>query len=267
MIVAAAACVLVSTALAVADEAAPPAAAEHHREAPPMPEPREVYIEAELPKGYPAPGPAYEVLLKSYPAYRAARAEGGNAFRKLFNHIQSHDIAMTAPVEMTLASPENQDGDHAVEDRDGFVRMDMMFMYADPDMGELGNDATARPGEAVEVIDLPPVQVLTLGFFGNADREQVNDALAMLQRHLAGRPELVAVGPPRLLGYNSPMVPADRRYSEAQIPVGPAEASENHDTPHAATQAPPPTDAPDTPDSPDSPDSPDTPDTPAKQSP
>ncbi|MEO0514444.1 MAG: heme-binding protein [Planctomycetota bacterium] len=229
LIVTAAAALLACPVWSIADEAGAAAEAvaeaqtDHAKDSSAMPEPREVYIEAELPQGYPAPGPAYEVLLKQYPAYRAARAEGGNAFRKLFNHIQSHDIAMTAPVEMTLKSPQAPDAADAVQDRDGFVRMDMMFMYADPDMGQLGQDATARPGEAVEVVDLPPVQVLSLGFFGNADRQQVNDALAMLERHLADRPELVAVGPPRLLGYNSPMVPADRRYSEVQIPVGPAE--------------------------------------------
>ncbi|MEM9913731.1 MAG: heme-binding protein [Planctomycetota bacterium] len=194
-----------------------------------MPEPREVYIEANLPEGFPAPGPAYEVLLKEYPVYRGARAEGGNAFRKLFNHIQSHDIAMTTPVEMTLApnaADAAEDDNQATRDRDGFYRMDMLFMYERPDMGELGPDETARPGEDVEVVELPPMQVLSLGFFGNADRQTINDALAMVERHLAKRDDLVAVGPPRLMGYNSPMVPARNRYSEVQIPVGPAEDAE-----------------------------------------
>lgn len=194
-----------------------------------IPEPRPVFIEADLPRGFPQPGPAYEVLLKQYPVYRAARAEGGNAFRKLFNHIQSHDIAMTAPVEMTLEPPG--DDDRRVD------RMDMLFMYADPEMGELGPDDTARPGEDVEVVELPPIQVLSLGFFGDADRQQINDALAMLQRHLADRPELVALGPPRLLGYNSPMVPARNRYSEVQIPVGPAENAEDAASPQADSPA------------------------------
>ncbi|MEM9417591.1 MAG: heme-binding protein [Planctomycetota bacterium] len=184
-------------------------AAEASTESSDMPEPRPVFIEAELPLGYPQPGPAYQVMLKQYPAYRAARADGGNAFRKLFNHIQKHDIAMTAPVEMTLDAPQEEDP--------GVARMDMLFMYADPDMGEIGPDVD------VEVIDLPPVQVLTLGFFGNANRSQVNDALAMLARHLEADPDWVAAGPPRLLGYNSPMVPARNRYSEVQIPVKPAE--------------------------------------------
>lgn len=230
-----AAAVLTPAAPLSADEA--PANPQDTRESTPMPEPRPVYIEAELPQGFPAPGPAYQVLLKEYPVYRAARADGGNAFRKLFNHIQSHDIAMTAPVEMTLAPADADAGDDesqspSVRDRDGFDRMDMLFMYANPDMGELGPDDTARPGEEVEVVELPPVQVLSLGFFGNADREQINDALAMLQRHLAKREDLVAVGPARLLGYNSPMVPERNRYSEVQIPVGPAE--QNTDAPAEA---------------------------------
>lgn len=225
---------LIVTAAAFLTAAAPLSADEAAAspENTPMPEPRPVYVEAELPLGFPTPGPAYQVLLKEYPTYRAARADGGNAFRKLFNHIQSHDIAMTAPVEMTLApvdTGEDESQGQSVRDRDGFDRMDMMFMYANPDMGELGPDDTARPGEEVEVVELPPVQVLSLGFFGNADRSQINDALDMLQRHLTKREDLVAVGPARLLGYNSPMVPERNRYSEVQIPVGPAE--ENADAP------------------------------------
>ncbi|MBB6430828.1 heme-binding protein [Algisphaera agarilytica] len=225
---------LVTTAAAVAlfvwiaPASAEPASApdEPAADRPTAPEPRPVYIEADLPLGYPQPGPAYEVLLKVYPAYRAARADGGNAFRKLFNHIQRHDIAMTAPVEMTLDAPS--------EDDPRVARMDMLFMYANPDMGELGTDVN------VEVVDLPPIQVLSLGFFGNADRSQINEALAMLERHLEADPEWVAAGPPRLLGYNSPMVPARNRYSEVQIPVMPAEAeSETADSlaPDASAQA------------------------------
>jgi len=263
LFVTAAAALLAYPAVSSAKDAEPAAADvaeatpdEGAKDVPALPETREVFIEADLPLGFPTPGPAYEVLLKEYPVYRAARAEGSHAFRKLFNHIQSHGIPMTAPVEMTLAptpapgsqgnpgSPENledsEDSENvstqAVIDRDGFARIDMLFMYTHPDMGQLGQDPTARPGQDVEVVQLPPMQVLSLGFFGNADRGQVNDALAMLQRHLADRDDLVAVGPPRLMGYNSPMVPARNRYSEVQIPVRPAEPNVSNDAP--ATDAP-----------------------------
>lgn len=211
------------------------ASVEDDRNADGKPELPPILLEAELPEGFPEPGPAYEVLLKQYPVYRAARAEGSDAFGKLFDHINDHGIAMTAPVEMTL--------DHPSEKDDRVARMDMAFMYANPDMGELGPAPTPGKNAAdreVEVVDLPAIQVLSLGFFGRADRQQVNDALAMVERYLTSHPDLEAAGPPRLLGYNSPFVPARRRYHEVQIPVAPVatEAAENRPAPAEATPQP-----------------------------
>ena len=66
--------------------------------------------EAELPDGFPDPGPAGKVIVKEYPAYRLARfaalqgqpASQNGMFWPLFQHIKRNDIAMTAPVEMGL---------------------------------------------------------------------------------------------------------------------------------------------------------------------
>ncbi|MHC4956514.1 MAG: fasciclin domain-containing protein, partial [Planctomycetota bacterium] len=60
-------------------------------------------IEADLPEGFPAPGPVGEVSLKLYPKYRAARANGRASFWTLFTHIKKNKIAMTAPVEMAVS--------------------------------------------------------------------------------------------------------------------------------------------------------------------
>jgi hypothetical protein len=67
-------------------------------------------VSAPLPADYPAPTAPGAIELKAYPVVRKAQATallgpeiGRNlAFWKLFRHIQSHAIAMTAPVEMRL---------------------------------------------------------------------------------------------------------------------------------------------------------------------
>ena len=68
--------------------------------------------EAPLPKGWPEPGPYKQVTRKSYPDYRAAFASSNSpngGFRRLFSHIKSKGIPMTAPVEMTMREGENND--------------------------------------------------------------------------------------------------------------------------------------------------------------
>lgn len=186
-----------------------------------------IVVEAQLPQGFPEPGPAYQVVLKEYPPYRAARTAkrtGDNAFNRLFEHIQKNNIAMTAPVEMTLAQrDEGREGEEAVADEKVRYReIDMAFVYRDPGLGVVG-PADAAGG--VEVVDLPGQLVLSLGFFGNADRQRVDDALTMVGRRLAERDDVGAAGAPRLLGYNSPFIPAARRYHEVQVPVVRSEAS------------------------------------------
>ena len=166
------------------------------------PEAAEIRLEVDLPAGFPAPGPADVVQFKHYPAYRVARAEGRGAFGQLFRHITKHDIAMTAPVEMTL----DESGDDVRE-------VDMMFMYARPDMGSLGADDT------VEVMDLPPVTVFSLGRFGDRGDAVQADVLAEVHAAVAADPLWEPAGPGRLFGYSSPFVPRERRYWEVQVPV------------------------------------------------
>jgi hypothetical protein len=158
--------------------------------------------EAPLPEGFPAPGPAGEVTLKQYPGYRAARAEGGmNAFWTLFRHIRKSDIAMTAPVEMSMG------------EKDGRLSMtDMAFLYGSRETGETGRDGS------VDVVDLGPARVLSLGLFGPVTPERIKEARQAIAKRIE-QDGLVAAGGWRLLGYNSPMVPERRRFYELQIPV------------------------------------------------
>lgn len=164
--------------------------------------------EASLPEGFPAVGPIGKIVLKKYPAYRAARAtaaEVGSSdsemFRALFDHIKKNDIKMTAPVEMTYGA-------------DGEAPVDMAFLYRQPTVGRPGADGD------VEVVDLPPVTVLSVALRGSYSPENVKEALARLRGHLEhDAPHLEAAGAPRLLGYNSPFVPPFLRMAEVQLPV------------------------------------------------
>ncbi|HEX8916754.1 MAG TPA: heme-binding protein [Humisphaera sp.] len=188
-----------------------------------------MFREASLPAGFPAVGPVDEVIVKRYPAYRAARvtaadaagtkgagakdggeknpaaadakASDGSMFRMLFDHIKRNDIEMTAPVEMTYAA----DGDRPV---------DMAFLYGQPTWGQPGADGNVR------VADLPPVTVVSVTVRGSYSAKTVAETVGKLRAYVAARPtEWEVAGPPRLLGYNSPFVPWFLRVSEVQLPV------------------------------------------------
>lgn len=163
----------------------------------------EPLIEAPLPKGFPWPVPAGEIALQEYPRYRRVRAamDGGQngPFFKLFRHITSNDIPMTAPVEMTL------DGDEMV---------DMSFLYENPEVGSAGEAGL------VEVVDSGARTVVSIGIRGEYGRNTIRDATALIDAWLAGPgKDWKKDGAGRLMGYNSPMVPRNRKFHEVQVPV------------------------------------------------
>ena len=158
--------------------------------------------EAKLPKGWPKPGPYGEVTQKEYPVYRAAFTESGGrtrSFWTLFQHIQSKDIPMTAPVEMKMG------------EKDGEMEMTSMgFLYQDTSVGEAGAD-----GEKVAVTDVPAMTVLSYAWMGPNNNKSVEKARAALDGKVA---ELeVQVEGYRLLGYNGPSVPKAKRTHELQV--------------------------------------------------
>lgn len=159
--------------------------------------------EAELPVGFPAPTAVGELELKRYPAYRRVRSDAGrSAFWRLFLHIKANDIAMTAPVEM------------AMQGEVGNLReLDMAFLYGEPDLGVLGEAGS------VVVMDQPAAWVISQGCRGNNSQRAVESARQRINRWLAQHTEYVPVGKLRVMGYNSPMIPARDRFFEVQIPV------------------------------------------------
>lgn len=176
-----------------------------------------MFREAKLPKDFPPPGPVGEVIVKQYPPYRAAwttapagsRNASNAMFRPLFNHIKKNDIPMTAPVEMTY---ENQSGPDAQP-------VAMAFLYRDTSVTPTKVDAN------VQVADLPAQTVLSISVRGGYEKSY-EKGISQLREWLAANPGRYEVaGPPRFLGYNSPMVPPFLRVGEVQIPVRPATAA------------------------------------------
>ncbi|MEM7262992.1 MAG: heme-binding protein [Planctomycetota bacterium] len=167
----------------------------------------QVVREAELPVGFPEPTLVGEVEIKRYPGYRMARASMGPggmvgenlAFWALFQHIQSNEISMTAPVEMAYGDSEKG--------------ASMAFLYGAPEIGEAGGDGR------VEVIDIPPQAMVSLGLRGSRAAKRIEAARATLEEWIRANPEYVADGPLRVFGYNSPSVRGNRQYFEVQIPV------------------------------------------------
>jgi hypothetical protein len=155
------------------------------------------YLEAELPEGFPQPTLPHDVELKRYPRYRMATAPMGGgrqdgAFWKLFQHIQSNEIPMTAPVETTY----EVDGER-------MRATTMAFLYEGPEQGRAGEAG------AVDVVDVGEQWVVSMGLRG----------YAALLEYVAAHGGLEVVGEMRTMGYNSPMVMGARRTFEVQVPV------------------------------------------------
>ncbi|MBN1911444.1 MAG: heme-binding protein [Pirellulales bacterium] len=163
-------------------------------------------MEADLPKGFPPPTPIGEMEVKAYPAYRMARTElqRSSAFWTLFSHIKENNIAMTAPVEMDYRLPD-----------EGQARQESMaFLYASPDLGTAGANGSVR------VVDVSPQLVASIGVRGETTPEKIAAAqkriLEWLQNDAKG---YKADGGTRVMGYNSPFIPQERKYFEVQVRV------------------------------------------------
>ena len=172
-------------------------------------------MEAELPEGFPGPGPVGDVIVKEDPAYRMAwtAMTGQNqAFWTLFKHIEGNGIKMTAPVEMSYRRGQKTDAPPEARA--------MAFLYGKPSIG-----APGKQGD-VDVVDVPGMTVVSIGVRGPYNDERMaamNKRLDVwLEQH---KDQYQRCGEPRFLGYNSPFVPPWQQYGEAQVPVKRAEPS------------------------------------------
>jgi hypothetical protein len=166
--------------------------------------------EAPVPKGWPAFTPVREVRLVSYPKYRMAIVESTGAgeqgafFWQLFTHIQRNEIPMTAPVEMHLSKTDK-----------GLAMTGMAFLYENPDQptpaGTRGN---------VKVVDIEPYEAVNVGLRGEMNDREIKAAQEMIDAWLKANESTYEVqGTPRILGYNSPSLPAAKKYYEVQVVV------------------------------------------------
>ncbi len=174
--------------------ALPPATAPHYT------------AESPLPHGWPQPGPFNQVARKHYPAYRAAfttAASPNRGFWRLFSHIKQQEIPMSAPVEMKLDAAAAH----------GMPMEEMAFLYQERHVGHAG-----AAGNQVEVRDVPARTALSYAWQGARDSAAITDARAALDAALA-RDHTQATGY-RLLGYNSPFVPAAQQTHELQALLG-----------------------------------------------
>jgi hypothetical protein len=167
------------------------------------PEAFQPIIEAELPAGFPSFTPVGKIEVKQYPGYRKAESDP-NGFWKLFMHIKKNEIAMTAPVEMTYAGGDGSKPRPA----------NMAFLYGRPDLGSIGDQ------DKVQVVDVAPMTVVSIGVRGARTDAAIESAQNALQDWIAAQQgRFAAVGPVRVMAYNSPFVPKDRNFFEVQIPV------------------------------------------------
>ena len=171
---------------------------------------------ASTPQGWPPLTPVGVVEVKDYPTYRAAivddealaDARTSTMFMELFRHIQENDISMTAPVEMGY-------GDDPSGAAPGEPAMQTMaFLYRMPDLGSVGEDG------AVRVRDLDARTYASVGVRGDYTDVNFVEGLELLEAWLESSSDAwTAIGPPRYLGYNGPLVPTFLRYGEVQIEV------------------------------------------------
>lgn len=162
--------------------------------------------EAELPEGFPGYTPVGTIEVKQYPAMRKAAADGSNRFWALFRHIKANNVAMTAPVEMRMGDAKAPTGREE----------SMAFFYERADQG--------TPGAAggVTVVDDEALTVVSIGCRGRRTAESVEKARRQLLEWIDARSDQYEIaGPLRVMGYNSPFVPANRQFYEVQIPVSP----------------------------------------------
>jgi hypothetical protein len=163
--------------------------------------------EADLPAGFPNPTPVGEIQVKQYPAYRLARtaSQDNSGFFKLFAHITLNRIEMTAPVEMTYRASD----DKAPE------QIDMAFLYGNTKIGKVGDKLAG-----VTVQDIPALATVSIGLKGDSSRVKLAEVERRLERWLAEHAaDYERAGNLRVLGYNSPQIPANSRYCEVELPI------------------------------------------------
>jgi SOUL heme-binding protein len=169
--------------------------------------------EGPLPKGFPPPSAVGQVVEKTYPLCRTYSAEGNNAFMRCFAYLSKQKHEMTAPVIMEYERPADNANAKPGADVNFADVARMHFILAEPSLDK------PRQEGPVLVADMPQMRVLSIAIQGEMSARQREDAERQLDAEIAKRKDVAAAGPKRVLGYNSPMVPRDKRFWEIQVPI------------------------------------------------
>lgn len=169
--------------------------------------------EGPLPEGFPPPSEPGAVVEKNYPLCRTYSAAGNNAFGQCFVYLATRKHEMTAPV--IIDYKPRGDGERAKpgDDLDAMNVARMHFILEKPTL-----DEPKKVGPIV-VADMQTLRVLSLAIQGEMTEKVLEEAEQKLNAEIARRGDVVAAGPKRVLGYNSPMVPRGKAFWEVQLPI------------------------------------------------
>lgn len=174
---------------------------------------------APLPEGFPPPTPDGKIEVKQYPAYRSATVRysgelsmaANRAFDPLYRHISSNNISMTAPVETRYPVSTLEANEMSTPDEQGEALVSFLYRSTDIYPDEISQN--------IQVEDIPPMTVLSLGLKGSYDYSSYQKSIERLREWLAQHPEWTVVGSPRRFFYDGPYVPEPAKRSEIQIPI------------------------------------------------
>lgn len=174
---------------------------------------------APLPEGFPPPTPDGKIEVKHYPAYRSATVRysgelsmaANRAFDPLYRHISSNNISMTAPVETRYPVSTLEANQMSTPDEQGEALVSFLYRSTDIYPDEISQN--------IQVEDIPPMTVLSLGLKGSYDYSSYQKSIERLREWLAQHPEWTVVGSPRRFFYDAPYVPEPVKRSEIQIPI------------------------------------------------
>jgi hypothetical protein len=170
-------------------------------------------VEGPLPEGFPPPSEPGAIVEKNYPLCRTYSATGNNAFGQCFVYLATRKHEMTAPV---IIDYRRRDEGAPARPSDDIRAMNvdrMHFILEKPTL-----DKPQKVGPIV-VADMPTLRVLSLAIQGEMTEQVLDEVEQKLTAEIARRGDIVAAGPKRVLGYNSPMVPRGKAFWEVQLPI------------------------------------------------
>ena len=149
--------------------------------------------------------PVGSVIVKSIPSSKMLLTVGeGNyfdnrndLFRRLFNYINTNKVAMTVPVEVEIENAS------------------MKFYVGSKDKLKALQDEGS-----VQVIDLPPREVVSIGIRGAYTRKHFEEAKSKLETWLKENRQYQQTAEAYAVYWDAPFMPWFLKRAEVHIPIG-----------------------------------------------